>query len=233
LASLLSRQNEDLAAQRAEQNKFLSAKEEEKIQYERRIIEARQAREEIEQDIFSLKGSGIKVSLTDANDMARFASSLTGVRAALILAVLKVESNIGKSVGTGSFPDDMHPASREPFLRLTATLGIDPYTTAVAARPKNLKGWGGAMGPAQIMPQTWEGMSPRLAKLMGKAVPNPFELSDAMVATAVFLADRGATSAGGEREAVLRYIAGPNWQYYSWYGDRVLAVAAEYAKEGL
>jgi hypothetical protein len=30
---------------------------------------------------------------------------------------------------------------------------------------------------------------------------------------------------------VNRYLAGPNWQYFTWYGDRVLTVAKEYEKE--
>jgi len=68
---------------------------------------------------------------------------------------------------------------------------------------------------------------------MGKAAPNPYELTDAFVATALFLADRGATDRAKEYEAVNRYLAGPNWQRFTWYGDRVLAVAKEYEKEGL
>ncbi|MBI3251342.1 MAG: hypothetical protein HYZ62_00350, partial [Candidatus Andersenbacteria bacterium] len=151
----------------------------------------------------------------------------------LLLAVLKVESNLGANVGSGHYPDDMQPQSREAFLRITKSLGLDPLATPVSRRPKNYKGWGGAMGPAQIMPATWESIAPRLAQLLKKPVANPFELTDAFVATAVFLADRGAGSPALEYEAVNKYIAGPYWQYHTWYGDRVLAIAAEYAKQGL
>ena len=86
------------------------------------------------------------------------------------------------------------------------------------------------MGPAQIMPQTWEGLETRIGQLMGKIIPNPYELADAFVGTAVMLADRGAADPAREREAIGRYIAGPNWEYYGWYIDRVLAVATEYAQ---
>jgi len=47
------------------------------------------------------------------------------------------------------------------------------------------------------------------------------------------MADRGATDTAKEVEAVARFLAGPNWRYHIWYSDRVLAVAQEYASEGL
>jgi len=233
LHQLLAVQENELAEQRGEQDQFLSAKRAEQAEYEQKIAAAKRAREEIEQDIFTLKDAGVELSLTEATDMAKFASQLTGVRPALLLAVLKVESDVGNSIGTGTFPDDMQPASREPFLRITAKLGLDPATAPISRRPAGGWGWGGAMGPAQVMPQTWEGIEPRLAQLMNKPTPNPYELTDAFVATALMLADRGAANPANEYEAVNRYIAGPNWQRFTWYGDRVLAIAKEYEKEGI
>lgn len=233
LAGLQSAQQADLNAQQQEQAVFLKAKRAEQVKFEQKIVEAEQARREIEQDVFTLKNAGVKLSLTQATDMAKLASKLTGVRAALLLGVLKVETNVGTNIGGGTFPDDMHPGSRDAFLRIAKKLGLDPYRTPISARPRSYQGWGGAMGPAQIMPATWETIEPRLVQLLGKALPNPYDMTDAFVATAVFLADRGATSRTGEYEAVNRYLAGPNWQRFTWYGDRVLAVAAEYEKTGL
>jgi len=232
LQELLADQRNEIGYQQQEKNRFLQAKQNEQAQYENLIKEAQNARQEIEQQIFSLQSSGIEVSLNSAQDMANYAGKLTGVKPSLLMAVLKVESDVGNNIGSGKFPDDMQPASREPFLRITKKLGIDPYTAKIARRPASGKGWGGAIGPAQIMPATWEGIEPRLIQLTGKPTVNPYELADAFVATAIFLADRGATAPGGEREAVGRYIAGPNWQYYSWYIDKVMAVAAEYEKAG-
>jgi len=88
------------------------------------------------------------------------------------------------------------------------------------------------MGPGQFMPLTWEGLEPTLEKLLGRPA-NPFELTDAFVATGVYLANRGGTDRAQEFEAVCKYIAGPYWQSYAWYGDRVLAVAKEYEQQGL
>jgi uncharacterized protein len=233
LAGLLAVQQSEIASRKQEQQQFLRTKQEEQVAYEQKLAEVEAAREEIKKQVFTLKGSGVELTLTNAFDMARFASKLTGVRPALLLAVLKVESNLGGNVGSGRYPDDMQPQSREAFLRVTKKLGLDPLTTPVSRRPRSGSGWGGAMGPAQIMPATWESIEPRLAQLLNKSVPNPYELTDAFVATAIFLADRGATNKAQEYEAVNKYIAGPYWQYHTWYGDRVLAVAEEYAKQGL
>lgn len=233
LANLLAAQQAEVADKEAEQAEFLVAKKEEQAVYERKIKEAQEARKEIEQHVFTLKDAGVEVTLDNAFDMARHASKLTGVPASLLLGVLKVESNLGNNIGSGVYPDDMHPGSREAFVRITDRLGLDRNTAQISARPRSMKGWGGAMGPAQIMPATWESIEPRLEQLMGKKPVNPYELTDAFVATAIFLADRGAARPETIREAVGRYIAGPNWQYYDWYIDRVLAVAGEYAKEGL
>ena len=231
LTQLLSAQQNDIAQQKKTQQQFLSQKEAEKTVFEQKIAEAQEARKEIEQSIFTLKDAGVKVSLNNAIDMARYAGKLTGVRPALLMGVLKIESNVGTNIGSGKFPDDMHPQSREPFLRITKELGLDPYTAQISRRPASGKGWGGAMGPGQIMPATWESIQPRLKALTGKELVSPYELADAFVATAIFLADRGATDPSKEYEAVNRYIAGPNWQYYTWYGDKVLAVAKEYEAE--
>lgn len=233
LEATLAEQQTAIADQKNEQQKFLQAKKDQQIAYEGKISEVEAAKEEIKKQVFTLKNAGIEVSLNNAFDMARFAGKLTGVRPALLLAVLKVESNLGGNVGSGHYPDDMHPASRDAFVRITKDLGIDPKVTPVSRRPRSGRGWGGAMGPAQIMPATWESIAPRLVSLLHKAVPDPFNLTDAFVATAIFLSDRGAANQAQEYEAVNKYIAGPYWQYHTWYGDRVLAVAKEYAAQGL
>jgi peptidoglycan hydrolase CwlO-like protein len=230
LHTALESQQSDLRLKRQAKEKFLSAKQKEQITYDNQISEAQRARQEIEQEIFSLKGAGIEMKLNDALSMAQYASQLTGVRPALILGVLKIESDMGTNLGSGHFPEDMQPASREAFLRITKKLGLDPATAPISARPTRYAGWGGAIGPGQFMPQTWETIEGRVAQLMNKPLANPYELADAFVATAVMLADRGGTTRQGEYEAVNRYLAGPNWQYVTWYGDTVLAVAEEFEK---
>lgn len=166
LQQLLDAQAKDLALQRTEQRKFLQEKQEKQAQYEQLIAEAQAAREEIKQQIFTLESGKVKVSLKTATDMAKFAGSVTGVRPALIMAVLKVETNVGTNLGSGVFPDDMHPGSRDAFLRITKKLGLDPQKAPISRRPRSMKGWGGAMGPAQVLPATWESIEGRIEQLM-------------------------------------------------------------------
>ncbi|HSX25055.1 MAG TPA: lytic murein transglycosylase [Candidatus Andersenbacteria bacterium] len=226
LQVLQDAQAQDLADKKSAQKQFLQQKQQEQAQYESLIAEAQQARDEIKRQVFTLQNGNIKISLSTANDMARFAGKVTGVRPALIMAVLKVESGVGSNLGSGSFPANM-PLIRnqEAFLRITKALGIDPYKAPLSRA--------GAMGPAQIMPTTWEGMAPRIQQLMNKPSVNPYELSDAFVATGIFLADRGAQDPAQEAEALQKYVGGIYWQGQSWYSDKVLAVAKEYANEGL
>ena len=230
LSQVLAAQESDLSFQQQEQDRILVAKKAEQAKYVRRIAEAEAARKEIEQEIFTLKGVGVKLGLTEATDMARLASSLTGVRPELLMAVLKVESSLGTNLGSGVYPDDMHPRSREAFLRITAKLGLDPHEAPISRAQSY--GWGGAMGPAQILPATWEGIEAPLASLLNKPVPDPYNLTDAFVGTAVILGGNGAFDPALEKEAVGRYLAGANWRKYSsWYIDRVMAVAEEYASQ--
>ncbi len=196
------------------------------------ISEAEQARKEISEKLFSLKNSGISMSLTDALEIAKFAGKVTGVRPALLLGVLKIESNLGTNVGSGRYPDDIHPLHREAFLRVIKKLGLNPDNAPVSAKPKSYAGWGGAMGPGQIMPGIWESVESSVAELTGRTLSSPYNLQDAFVATAIILRNSGASS-GNEYEAVNRYFAGGNWQRFTWYGDRVLAVAKEYESSGI
>ena len=191
------------------------------------IVEAEQARKEISQKLFSLRNAGISMSLTDALAIAKYAGKVTGVRPALLLGVLKIESNLGTNVGSGRYPDDIHPLHRDAFLRVVKKLGLEPDKAPVSAKPKSYSGWGGAMGPGQIMPGTWESVENSVAELTGRTLPSPYNLQDAFVATAIILRNSGA-AAGNEYEAINRYFAGGNWQRFTWYGDRVLAVAKEY-----
>lgn len=226
-------QQADLAEQRATQQARFARAKQAHVDVTSRLTEAAATRQEIAQKIFTLRGVELTTSLTDAFSAARYAASLTGVKPSLLLAVLKVETNVGANLGSGVFPDDMHPDSREPFLRLTAKLGRDPHDTPISRRPTLYQGWGGAIGPGQFMPQTWELHEPRLRALMGQEAPDPFALPDALVAVGVMLADRGAADPARVVEAVARFLAGPNWMYHTWYSTRVLAVAEEYVREGL
>lgn len=194
----------------------------------------------IQSKLFTFAGGATKaIPFKDAYAYAQIASNATGVRPAFVLAVLTQETNLGANVGTCNRAGDppsksytavMHPTRDQPaFLRITKSLGLNPTTTPVSCRIGNI-GWGGAMGPAQFIPSTWELIAPKVASALGVAVPNPWAARDAITASATYLKDRGGV--GGEtneRNAACRYYSGrscdgkspPN----SFYGNSVMALA--------
>jgi len=223
---------------------------------------------QIRAELFTLRGSA-PIPFGRALVYAQRAQKATGVRPAVILGVLKQETDLGKNLGTGNWKTDMSPSRDQPvFVYITKVLGLDPNVMPVSRKPSY--GWGGAMGPGQFIPSTWVcyggfinvntgdcsnsqhslswnnfwkgpwkyvASKDRVRKLTGASTPsNPWDDLDAFMATAMLMADNGA-SAGtyySERLAALRYFAG--WTYaknpaYSFYGDGVMRYATQFQKE--
>jgi membrane-bound lytic murein transglycosylase B len=195
------------------------------------------------------------ISFGNALNYASAAASATGVRAALILAVLSQESDLGKNVGscyvtdiaTGdgigknsgkAFQKVMKaPRDTEPFKRIASTVGkawgATPVSCPIGAVYSSSRGYGGAMGPSQFIPSTWELYENRLrsALKLGNTTPNPWDAGHAIMATALYLKDLGA--AGGaysaERNAACRYYSGRSCDTRTptnyKYGNSVVAKA--------
>jgi membrane-bound lytic murein transglycosylase B len=161
------------------------------------------------------------------------ASKTTGVRPALILAILMQESSLGVNVGacylrdydTGSGvsiksgdvkPRTMHPTRDVPvFKTVTSKLGRDPQKTQVscwipAYSGGQPSGWGGAMGPSQFIPSTWQLFESRITSSTGAAVADPWNPYHAITATALYLEDLGAVAGNetAERNAACKYYSG-------------------------
>lgn len=175
---------------------------------------------EIRAALFSLRDSAA-IPFGKALEYATAASQATGVRVALILAILQQETELGANLGTGKMENDMHPTRDVPvYMAITAFLGLNPNTMPVS-RKAGLSAWGGAMGPGQFIPSTWacyggfvntstngctknpDGSwkgpweyredKDRVRKLLGNNRPsNPWEAQDAFMATAVLMMDNGA-----------------------------------------
>jgi membrane-bound lytic murein transglycosylase B len=194
----------------------------------------------IESRLFSFAGGATKaIPFKEAYAYATDASRVTGVRPAFILAILTQESNLGRNVGTCNRAGDpvskswrnvMHPTRDQPaFIRITSALGLNIDITPVSC-PIAGGGWGGAMGPSQFIPSTWESVGGRVASALGKSSSNPWAARDAIMATAIYLKDRGGVGGeANERNAACRYYSGracdgkrpPN----SFYGNSVMALA--------
>ena len=122
----------------------------------------------------------------------------------------------------------MHPKRDQPiFLKVTGELGFDPDSMPVSCPWQG--GYGGAMGPAQFIPSTWNLYKDRIAEALEKSVPNPWEPRDAFFASAIYLKDLGANGGSytAEQKAALKYYAGSNWNKSknAFYGREVMEKA--------
>ncbi|MFH1175724.1 MAG: lytic murein transglycosylase [bacterium] len=225
-------QKSALESDKEYKNKIVKKANEKKIELQNNFQDAQKMKDVLREEIFSLKSAGVSMSMQEALDMARFASSKTGVRAEFLLGLLKVESDLGNNVGSGNYKKDMSSDQRDAFVLIVKKLGLNPDTTPVSKKPTNYKGWGGAMGPAQMMPKTWLGYEAEIASLTGHNPPSPWDIKDAFVAAALRLARTGAASKTreGEFKAAMMYLAGSNWDNpkLAWYGERVLKLAERY-----
>ena len=175
------------------------------------------------------------VSFGDMYNYAKEASAKTGVRPAFILGILAEESNLGQNLGSGNWKVDMNPTRDQPIFQLIcSTLGLNPDSMPVSKKP--WYGWGGAMGPAQFIPSTWQQYVDRIASATAQTPPNPWDPRTATFAAAILLMDNGADAGTpkAERLAALRYLAG--WKNatksaYSFYGDAVMDLADRFQSQ--
>lgn len=214
-----------VAKNEVEKKKLLAVTKNQETEYQKVLSERQRRAEAIRTALFDLRDSA-GIPFGTALNYASFASEKTGVRTAVILAILSQESDLGKNVGsclitdlsTGAavgkntgkaFPATMKaPRDTVPFERITKALGLAWATTPVSCAAGG--GYGGAMGPSQFIPSTWELFSPRLKVSLSTSQPNPWDAQHAIMATATYLADLGASQQTytSERNAACRYYSG-------------------------
>ena len=241
LLTINTLQNETLQSSLSEQRTLLTITNGKESAYQTIVGESKQEAAKIRSRIYELFSVGKQVSFGEAVTIAEWVSRQTGVRAAFLLAVLTQESNLGKNVGTcnrlGDPPEKSWKAvmkperDHKPFLAITEELGLDPDLTPVSCpmrdRTGERIGWGGAMGPAQFIPSTWQAYKNKVSAISGKTA-NPWDIRDAFIAAAVKLKADGASSVEGEWAAAMRYFSGSTNPAFRFYGDNVVALADDY-----
>lgn len=249
LHSALILDQKKVESKEAEKRKLLAETKGQEGMYRQLKSVQEQTAAQIRAKLFPLRDTeGIQFGT--AVEYAKTASAKTGVRPALILAILSQESDLGKNVGqclitdlttgdgkgknTGTpFPGTMKvPRDTVPFERLMAAAGRDWQTTPVSCPLPG--GYGGAMGPTQFIPSTWEGYEARIKATLGVGAADPWNALHAITATGLYLSDLGAGSGTyiAEHTAAARYYAGGNWASAGQgYGTSVMNKAAGFQKD--
>jgi membrane-bound lytic murein transglycosylase B len=241
--ALVNLQNTQVTQNIQDQNTLLTQTKGKEANYQKLLKQNQAQAAAIRNRIYSLVAVAANQQITfgQAVTIAQATSLQTGVRPALLLAILTQESNLGRNVGTCNRKGDppskswkviMKPArDQAPFVQITKNLGLDTDTTPVSCPMHDSSGaqigWGGAMGPAQFIPSTWLGYAGQIAAITGQSA-NPWNIKDAFLAAALKLKADGATASGGEWAAAMRYFSGSTNPAYSFYGDNVIATAAKY-----
>lgn len=230
---------------KAEKTNLLNATKQDEAAYQGIVAERQAKAAAIRAALFPLRDAAA-INFGDALRYAQAAEKATGVSAALSMAILTQESNLGQNVGQCYMTDDatgngvgkntgraftgvMNPTRDvPPFLALSKSLGFDPHAQVVSCPIASVGGWGGAMGPAQFIPSTWAIYAARIAAARSKSVANPWDPQDAIMAMSFLLSDNGASAGGytANFNAAARYYAGwngPNTTAGKNYASQVMA----------
>lgn len=255
LVIIQNMQKKDSAAKKAEQEKFLKLTEQEYQKYLQEKKIAQEQATKIGNKLFALlevPDGGIQFE--QAVEIAKSVGNQVGVRPAFSLAILWQETRIGKlkggcylqneKNGDGIYiksgnkaPKTMHPTRDAPiFLNLVASLNTagflktGSYNTPVSCcmiQNGSYFGWGGAMGPAQFIPSTWNIYKDQIEKIAGNSPANPWNIRHAFLANSIYLKDlgAGAQTATKEISAALKYFGCSTSWCKAQYGTPVMKAA--------
>lgn len=256
---------QQVQSQEQEKRRLLAQTKGIESNYQKLIATSQKTAAQIRSELFMLRDSA-SIPFGTALTYAKEAEKATGTRAAVTLGVLKQETNLGENLGTGTWRVDMSPSRDQPvFTYITQVLGLDPDKMPVSKKPWYGWGgamgpgqfipstwvcYGGFIntetntcapsgGGSSFWSGPWQYVASkdRVRKLLNGTLPsNPWNARDAIMATAMLMADNGADAQtpAAERLAALRYFAG--WTNarkpaYAFYGDGVMEFAGRFQQD--
>lgn len=266
LKILQERQKKDATAKAKEKTTLLTVTKGKESAYQKLLAEAKKKAAEIKSRIYQLQGGADPMTFGQAYDLSKIAAAAAKIREAFILAVMTQESganqkiggNIGRCYYNGSAKNAegmvMRRTERTVFEKLMAELGKNPAETPVSCPILSDGSYGGAMGPSQFMPSTWNLYKNRIMDVTGANPPSPFSNLDAMAGTALYLEDAYYSDSCSnyaadacrqnklcsveeqrtlhERCAAAKYYAGANWYKFRWaYGESVVQRANDFQND--
>lgn len=194
---------------------------------------------ELQGDLNALSGKSYNAK--DIREAVEIASRGTGVPEGVLYGFLKMETNLGANTGKCTYKQVIDVAlprykvllkksskwqasidtlyRREKlFYALVDDLGYDKNKkVSCSPPPSSYIGQGGAMGIPQFMSDVWNSYSARISANTGHKTPDPWEITDGVMAMAIKLRNAGATSSSASviRKASINYLGTFNNNYYS------------------
>ncbi|MEK7203749.1 MAG: lytic murein transglycosylase, partial [Patescibacteria group bacterium] len=237
-------QKKEVDSKKKEKNDILKVTKGEEKKFQELVKKTNQDIERLRGQVRFLLEQGI--TLEEAIKYGQLAATRVGIRPSFLLAILDVESGIGRNVGTGNWLDDMYncylrlgkptraETEKNAFFAIIGKLGLDANSVKVSRAPSY--GCGGALGPAQFIPSTWLLYESDVARLTGHGLPNPWSIEDAFMAAAIYLSNAGATNQtrAAEIRAANIYLSGKancRKSVCRYYSNLVLQKAAEIEKD--
>lgn len=231
-------EHEDLLEAKAEQKQDLLADKAEVAsdvaEKEVTIGELNEKLAELQGDLNKLTGKSYNAG--DIREAVEYASGKTGVPKGVLYGFLKMETNLGANTGQCTYKEVERVSvarykkygtkyknsiallykRQELFYDLVDDLGYGK-NKKVSCSPSGYIGQGGAMGIPQFMSDVWKSYSPQIASKTGHAIPDPWNLTDGVMAMALKLQKAGATSdsASAIRKASINYLGTFYANYYN------------------
>lgn len=240
LAAQKQNKQKALQTQQAQQAAIVDDIEETQASLE----DVRKKMSELQSDLNKLLGKSYDAK--DVKDAIKFASKKTGVRAGFLFGMLSVESRLGASVGSCDYKGSRMSSYRLGIFKdIAKELDLDYKKLKVSCAPKSYKGTGGAMGAAQFMSDTWWGYKSKIASATGHNPPNPWNLTDGVMAMALKLKNDGATESGkvkitspcDKKKISVKWEVYASMKYLGWscfgltnYSKTVQSLSGNYSK---